>query len=759
MQTTTKTRILYVHWLILAIALLLIVLSGVFHSYQERHRAQHNEEDRLLAQARAVQENVAHNLQTIESVLVNVQGRVAAGETGKGLGIQLRTLTDAMPAVRTLLVVDAGGTVVVSSRPELTGLDVTARAYYQTARHHPDPAALYVSSPFRTSTAIFSVALSKMIPDREGRFAGLVVATLDPDYFSTLLNSVRYTRDMLTAIAHWDGTLFMVSPEQSSPVGISLNQPGTVFNQHRDSGKDATVFSGSMYATDARMIAQRTIRPAGLNMDQPLVVAVSRKLDGIYATWRTEAQWMAALFAMIAAASGAGLYAYQRQHLRSAAKEAEAMRAVEASERFMKALADHIPGLVAYWTDELRCSFSNAAYLEWFGKTPEQMRNIALQELLGEALFRKNEPYVRGALRGEPQLFERTLTKADGSIGYTLAQYIPDKRDGKVNGFVVLVSDVTRLKMAEFALAESEWKLKTIIEAEPECVTVLSGGGAIQRMNRAGLEMIGADAETDVIGTHLGDLVDPPYRAAFNDIIGKIGQNKYSSLTFELTGRKSVHRWLEMHAVCMPDPKGGAIESLCVIRDISDRKKAEVELEKLAQTDFLTGLANRRHFMVLAEQELLRTHRYGSPLSVLMIDIDHFKRINDTYGHKTGDLVLKEFAGLCQHALRSIDIIGRLGGEEFGAVLPETDLERAAEVARRLCELVAGVKVLLDQGMSLHFTVSIGVTSVVEPGCNMDTLLNRADTALYEAKNAGRNKVCVYMPADMRPDGRTGDGA
>jgi diguanylate cyclase (GGDEF)-like protein len=124
-----------------------------------------------------------------------------------------------------------------------------------------------------------------------------------------------------------------------------------------------------------------------------------------------------------------------------------------------------------------------------------------------------------------------------------------------------------------------------------------------------------------------------------------------------------------------------------------------------------------------------------------MLDIDHFKKINDTYGHKCGDLVLKKLAATCQQVLREVDIIGRIGGEEFAILLPETDKEQAIEVAERLREAIGNAEVAIENGRPVRFTASIGVTSLTGEDKNMDVLLNIADKALYQAKNAGRNKV------------------
>jgi diguanylate cyclase (GGDEF)-like protein/PAS domain S-box-containing protein len=177
--------------------------------------------------------------------------------------------------------------------------------------------------------------------------------------------------------------------------------------------------------------------------------------------------------------------------------------------------------------------------------------------------------------------------------------------------------------------------------------------------------------------------------------------------------------------------------------DITERKKFVLELEKRAQIDALTGLNNRRHFYELAEQEIVRTRRYGKPLAILMLDVDHFKAINDTYGHHSGDIVLQQLGDICRQTMREIDIIGRLGGEEFSILLPEANGLQVQEVAERLREAVAATVVRLEQDVSVSFTVSIGVTALVASDDGVAAMLKRADEALYVAKYSGRNRVCV----------------
>jgi diguanylate cyclase (GGDEF)-like protein/PAS domain S-box-containing protein len=277
---------------------------------------------------------------------------------------------------------------------------------------------------------------------------------------------------------------------------------------------------------------------------------------------------------------------------------------------------------------------------------------------------------------------------------------------------------------------------------------VLAADGTLLQMNRAGLNLIEAESESQIIGHKVTDIVTPQYRKAFEDLSERINRGESGTLEFEIVGLKGGHRWLDTHAVPMRDVNGQITGLLGVTRDITARKRAEQELEQLAQTDFLTNLSNRRHFMTQAEQELSRTLRYGGPLSVLMMDLDYFKKINDTYGHKTGDLVLRRFADLSRQTLREVDAIGRIGGEEFAVVLPQTDGQHALEAAERLRKLTEDAEVALEQGLPFHFTVSIGVATLTGPSTNIDTLLSQADQALYKAKKIGRNKVCVYDSRD-----------
>ncbi|MCG2578062.1 diguanylate cyclase [Dechloromonas sp. XY25] len=188
---------------------------------------------------------------------------------------------------------------------------------------------------------------------------------------------------------------------------------------------------------------------------------------------------------------------------------------------------------------------------------------------------------------------------------------------------------------------------------------------------------------------------------------------------------------------------GEAIYLVGVGLDTTEWLAKLTTLEHEAQTDPLTQVANRSHFLSMAEAEFARCRRYHQALSLWVLDIDHFKQVNDAYGHHAGDVALQSLVEISRHALRDWDIVGRIGGEEFAVVLPETESSQALQVAERLRQAVATTEVDVGKDEPVHLTVSIGIATAQADDDDLKTLLARADSALYEAKTTGRDKVTV----------------
>lgn len=198
--------------------------------------------------------------------------------------------------------------------------------------------------------------------------------------------------------------------------------------------------------------------------------------------------------------------------------------------------------------------------------------------------------------------------------------------------------------------------------------------------------------------------------------------------------------WLDINMVPLFDEDGNLAYYAAIERDLTEYKRLQSRLENMANTDSLTGLSNRQAFLHRAEKEFNRARRYAHPLSAVMIDVDHFKSINDRFGHAIGDVVLREVSTICQCSLRGSDFLGRIGGEEFVLLLPDTPQSNAVFVAERMREQLA--KSVIDvEGLALTITASFGVASLCDADINFNSILERADEAMYHAKHDGRNKV------------------
>jgi diguanylate cyclase (GGDEF)-like protein/PAS domain S-box-containing protein len=199
--------------------------------------------------------------------------------------------------------------------------------------------------------------------------------------------------------------------------------------------------------------------------------------------------------------------------------------------------------------------------------------------------------------------------------------------------------------------------------------------------------------------------------------------------------------WVEINAEAQRNKEGGLELLNGFMKDITAKKHMEEQLYLLANTDELTGVYNRRYFFEIIRQCWELAIRYGHPLSFLMLDIDHFKRINDLYGHGNGDTVLKNICGLVSESIRTVDFFARLGGEEFGILLPETEIEGAVNMAERIRTTIEQQAVFSFEDNRVSITVCIGVASLNTDIRDIDTLLKSADNALYRAKRSGRNRI------------------
>lgn len=311
------------------------------------------------------------------------------------------------------------------------------------------------------------------------------------------------------------------------------------------------------------------------------------------------------------------------------------------------------------------------------------------------------------------------------------------------DGTTVMVStDITSRKKAEAALAEKTRILETALATIPDGVQVVDKNLNLLAWNEQLFEVMGLSKNAVLNSRH-------PGRAFFEVIAnrGDYGQGRLEDLVesrlVPMREQRPVSferqlidgKWIECRGGPMGD--GGYV---AVYRDIDENKRLTEKLKDLASVDELTRLSNRRHFMELASNEFDRSRRYVRPLSVAMLDIDHFKSVNDEYGHAAGDHVLRTVSAVCREIIRDSDRMGRIGGEEFALLMPETDAASATRLAERLRQAVADL-VQRFNIEEFQVTASLGVEEMSTRHQSFDDLLADADKSLYEAKNNGRNRV------------------
>ena len=316
---------------------------------------------------------------------------------------------------------------------------------------------------------------------------------------------------------------------------------------------------------------------------------------------------------------------------------------------------------------------------------------------------------------------------------------------GATSGMIIMISEKIQAQrtLADEAVRRSESKFRSLFEHSRDAVMLLDRIGYLE-CNPATLHIYGCTKPEDFLGKHPGDF-SPPRQPSGKE--SQIEADRHIATAYEQGG--SFFEWTHCRLDGSEFPAEVMLSAVSIgretviqalVRDISERKAMEEELRRMASTDPLTGALNRRSFLEKASRELARSRRYGRSLSFLMIDVDHFKRINDQYGHGAGDEVLKGIVEKCLADLRETDIFGRLGGEEFAVLLTETDQYQAMEAAQRLRLGLSSLNVTTDSG-PVSLSVSIGLTVMTGMGDNLERLMSRADRALYQAKEKGRDQV------------------
>ncbi len=422
---------------------------------------------------------------------------------------------------------------------------------------------------------------------------------------------------------------------------------------------------------------------------------------------------------------------------------------LQESEGRFRSFANAAPTLI--WvagTDKL-CNWFNQTWLEYTGRSMgQELGNGWAEGVHTDDIDSCLEIYSSHFDARKPFLMEYRLRNFRGEYHWFLDAGRPRfDEQGQFVGYIGMLTDITERKEAEVQVKKSQEQLESMTAAVP---------GVVYQF----LQTTNGEWKFLFLSKGVEDLYEVTAEKAYQDhnVLTNciLPEDRESHLRSVKHSSENLCFWEHEHRILTPNGNLKWVQGRAtpqkltdgstlwngILTDVTERNALRQKLVQQANTDVLTGLSNRRHFYELAEMELARAQRYSTPLSVLMMDIDFFKMVNDTYGHKAGDLVLQKLAIVCKAVLREIDVIGRTGGEEFAVLLPNTAGPEALEVAERMRHELETSEVKLDnQNITLKFTVSIGVSSESNPEMTVDGLLLDADSALYKAKHAGRNII------------------
>ncbi|HEX4597837.1 MAG TPA: diguanylate cyclase, partial [Burkholderiaceae bacterium] len=396
-----------------------------------------------------------------------------------------------------------------------------------------------------------------------------------------------------------------------------------------------------------------------------------------------------------------------------------------------------------------------------FGKGWTTLLGYPADELGTEAstlealLHPDDEPTARHELirhlKGETPLLEaqiRMRHRQGHWIWVLIRAMVVDRGDeGRATRLAGTAMDVTQRKDAELKIARLSQMNELLLNCAGAGIYGIDLDQRCTFINPAALEMLGFDRD-EVVGTLAHQVFHHHHKdgSVYPESECPVHQTLRDGLERDvedaLVRRNGEVLPVRMSVAPMTDG-GRLIGAAVVFRDIAQRKAMETELRHLAATDPLTGVANRRSFLERVQMEQARMRRFAQPGALLMVDIDHFKKVNDSFGHAVGDFVLRQLCEMSVRSLRGIDLMGRLGGEEFGILLPGTSASGARQVAERFRREVADTAFHGSSG-PLAVTVSIGVTELDPIDSGPEAALARADVALYQAKLQGRNQVEVH---------------
>jgi diguanylate cyclase (GGDEF)-like protein len=754
-------------WLALGFILLVVGAVAAWLLYRDYELTLARERAALLAHAHVIDENLSQQLVGVNAALDSVRDDMgmpeAVGREAQ-MARRLQALSDAMPGVRTMLATDAYGRILASSQVEMIGLFIDDRPYFKLAKSQPDRNRLFVSAPFETLQQVASISMVKVLTDPQGKFAGVVTATLEPDYFEVLLRSVLYAPEVRSSLIHGDGQVFIGMPATNRVPGLNVASAGKLLARHLASGLAENLYTGpTVVSSEERMVAFRNCQPVALHMNRPLIATVSRPVSGVLAPWYQQVRLYGLMYVLLALVVLAAAYQLQRQQLALLALRAAAeLESREHAQRLDMAL---MGGDLGLWDLDIRSGTRtvNARAREIVGDGPDDPVDSIAQ--WADRVHPEDRPMTR-ALRRAHELGETETLLLDYRVRHRQGHWVWLHSRGKVTerdaaGAAARITG-TYMDISERKAVDARAQHAAALLARMSRVSGTGGwdfdlasGRSTWSEEMFRIRQLDPSVEPDqqlMMGAYLPESQTrlAAARAA------ALADGTPWDMDLQLRTAKGDVIWVRSQGEAVL--RQGQIVGLTgTLRNIDAAKQAQLalevanqKLEQLALSDGLTGIANRRLFDQTLQTEWQRSARAGRPLALLLIDIDHFKLFNDHYGHAGGDQCLKQVAQLLNTcAQRTGDIVCRFGGEEFAILLPDADLDSASQVAQSCLQAVNDARIPhAASPLGAWLSLSVGVASAMADRARFpQSLVERADEALYRAKHQGRARFELHHDA------------
>ncbi len=467
-------------------------------------------------------------------------------------------------------------------------------------------------------------------------------------------------------------------------------------------------------------------------------VGLRRSFEFQYRLRRADGEYGWIHHCAVPVTDGAGRLAGFLGNCNDITEQRAAELSARAKEHEIRTLADNVPVLIAYYSaKDLKCMFANKAYAKMWGLDEVSILGRTVEQVIGEEGYRVIGPHIERVIRCESVRYERAVKAADGSERILEVDLLPQKdAKGEAVAAFVLITDITHHRLSEQAVRDSEERLRKFAGATHEGI-VFNEGGILADCNDALVQLLGYEY-SELVGTEIMQYVAPDCHDTILAHIRNGYERPYESVVLHKDGTRIP---VEIEGRTMPYK--GTTYRLAAIKDIRRRKASQARIDYLAHYDMLTGLPNRALLLDRLEFILASSRRRGTQVGVLFIDLDHFKRVNDSLGHVAGDELLKVVAKRILGSLRMVDVVSRHGGDEFLVVLPDLESEQTpVPVAEKLLAAISE-PVELD-GQRLVVSPSIGISVFPRDGTTTDALIKNADAAMYLAKERGRSNYQFF---------------